>query len=359
MKKLLCIFLIWGIFAQLCCAISAESYALYDVFKGEFIAGENIDKHMLFASTTKIMTALVALELYDVEEIVKIKREWTGVEGSSMYLKPDEEVSVKALLYGLLMASGNDAAVALASLHTGHQEDFVTLMNARAIGIGAQSTFFENPNGLDGKNHLTTAHDLALITAEAMKNETFRQIVATTAIEIEGRFFSNHNKLLKMDDSIIGVKTGYTRKAGRCLVSCADKGGRQYIAVTLKAPDDWDDHLSLYEKYAKTAEIAQAVDENFRINIPVVGKKQRAVSVISEKTVSLPIIEGETVKTVVFGPRFIYNTAVKGEKYGEMHIYVDDKLIEKANLIYAQDVENTPTKRNIFNIWEILKSFRK
>ena len=359
MKKLLCILVIWGIFAQLCCAVSAKSYAVYDVLKGKFIAGENMSTPMLFASTTKIMTALVALELYDTGQIVKIKREWTGTEGSSMYLKPDEEVSVKALLYGLLLASGNDAAVALASIYTGNQQDFITLMNAKAIGLGANATFFENPNGLDGEKHLTTAHDLALITAEAMKNEVFRQIVATTAIEIEGRHFTNHNKLLTMDDTIIGVKTGFTKKAGRCLVSCADKGGRQYIIVTLNAPDDWDDHLDLYAEHCKTANIAQAVDENYTVNIPVVGEKSISVPVKAQNITEIPITEGETIKTIVYGPRFIYNTAIKGEKYGEVHIYLDDVMVGKTDLYYTQDVENMPTKRNIFNIWEILKSFRK
>ena len=122
---------------------------------------------------------------------------------------PDEVVTVKELIYGLMLQSGNDAAVALASLYTGNVSDFVVLMNAKAIEVGAERTFFENPNGLDGKNHMTTAKDLALITAEAMKNEDFRKIVSTKSIQIGGRYFSNGNKLLKMDDEIIGVKTGF------------------------------------------------------------------------------------------------------------------------------------------------------
>lgn len=348
-----------GLMVQLCCGISAQSYVLYDVFKGEFLVEQRADEPMLFASTTKIMTAIVALELYDTDEIVTIKREWTGSEGSSMYLKEGEKLSVKTLLYGLLLASGNDAAVALASLYSGRQEDFVTLMNAKAIEIGADSTFFENPSGLDGKNHMTTAHDLALIGAEAMKHPVFREIVATIAIETEGRYFENHNRLLKMDDSIIGIKTGYTKKAGRCLVSCADKGGRQYIAVTLNAPDDWNDHLSLYDEYGRWGKDTQAVDEGFVLDIPVVGKRPMTVPVIAESCPVLPLVEGERVETVVFGPRFIYNTAVKGEKYGMVHIFVDGKLVEEVPLVYAHDVDNMPQKRNIFNIWEILKSFRK
>lgn len=359
MKKLICIVTVFAVCAGACSGISAESYALYDVFKDEFIISKNIDRHMLFASTTKIMTALVALTLYDPDDIVEIKREWTGIEGSSMYLKPGEKVSVRSLLYGLLLESGNDAAVALASLYTGRQEDFVTLMNAKAIEIGAQSTFFENPNGLDGKNHMTTAGDLAVITAEAMKNELFCEIVSTTAIEIDGRYFSNHNKLLTMDDTIVGVKTGYTKKAGRCLVSCSDRGGRRYIAVTLKAPDDWNDHLEMYGEYCPTAKTVNVTGSRFPLKIPVIGEKSASVSVVPEREINLPLVEGESVFITVEGPRFVYNKAIKGEKYGTAHIYVDGVPVDDVGLVFSDTVENEPQKRNFFNIWEILKSFRK
>ncbi|MBR4879269.1 MAG: D-alanyl-D-alanine carboxypeptidase [Clostridia bacterium] len=359
MKKLLCTLVLFGFLTGISHGISAQSYVVYDILKDEIIASHNENDHRLFASTTKIMTALVALELYDADEIVTIKREWTGIEGSSIYLVPDEKISVRALLYGLLLDSGNDAAVALASLYTGNQADFISLMNAKAIEIGAESTFFENPSGLDGKNHLTTARDLALITAEAMKNETFREIVATTAITIEGRYFSNHNKLLKSDDTIIGVKTGYTKRAGRCLVTCAERFGRQYIAVTLSAPDDWDDHLALYDEYGKETNLTQVVDENDGITVPVMGERAVKVKTIPQKSINIPVKEGENLEVKVFAPRFIYNTAVKGEKYGEIHVFLDDKLVDKTELIFTQTVENTPKQRNLFNIWKILKSFRK
>lgn len=358
MKKLICIITVFALGIAPCSAISAESYGLYDVLKGQFVASKNMDSHMLFASTTKIMTALVALSIYDPDDIVEIKREWTGIEGSSMYLKPGEKISVLSLLYGLLLESGNDAAVALASLYTGRQEDFVTLMNAKAIEIGADSTFFENPSGLDGKNHKTTAHDLALITAEAMKNELFCQIVSTTGIELSGRYFVNHNKLLKMDDSIVGVKTGYTKKAGRCLVSCMDKGGRRYIAVTLNDPDDWDDHLRLYGEYCKETKPVSVSDSLVGLSVPVIGDKSVKANIEPDRELTLPLLEGEKLVVKIEGPRFVYGKTEKGGRYGVARVYVDGVHIDDIELIYAQSVQNESQKRSFFTIWNML-SFKK
>lgn len=359
MKKTVVFAVIFSIFATNAFCLSAKSCVVLDVLKNEIVYEKNGEAPMLFASTTKIMTAMVALELYDVDTVVKVKDEWTGIEGSSMYLKPGESVSVLELLYGLMLNSGNDAAVALASIYNGSPKDFVTLMNAKAIEIGAFKTFFENPNGLDGKNHKTTAEDLAVIAAEALKNPVFRKIAGTQSIKIGDRYFSNHNKLLRLDENIIGIKTGFTKKAGRCLVSAYEDGGRQYIIVTLNAPDDWNDHLSLYRQYGKCGTVKELVKSTFEAEIPVAGTG-KTVTVCSRSGFSASVLPEERVEIKVRGPRFIYGNREKGDKYGEISIFLDGKCIKNIDLIYKDNVKIQKEKRNfITDIWEILKNYRR
>ena len=359
MKRIICILCLFGLLLPKSYGISAESYVFYDCFSGEILSERNSESSMLIASTTKIMTALVALELYDLDSEVTIKREWTGIEGSSMYLKPNEKLTVRELLYGLLLSSGNDAAVALACLYTGNQQDFVTLMNAKAMEIGANNTFFENPNGLDGENHKSTAKDMALIAAKALENEDFRQIVSTKSIKIGERYFANHNRLLSMRDDIIGVKTGYTMAAGRCLVSAADMGGRIYVAVTLSAPDDWDDHLSLYEQYGKEAQSVTVLPSDFTLSVPVAGGQKQSVTVRAESEVILPLLEDETAEIIVEGPRLVYGGAQQGERYGSVKIYVGGKEKAEAELSFAETVEKAEKRSFWDKVWDSLKSFKK
>lgn len=202
------------------------------------------------ASTTKIMTCLVILDKLPLDKIVTVDKRAVGVEGSSMYLFENEKITVENLLYGLMLSSGNDAATALALECSGSIEGFAKLMNEKAKQIGLIDTSFTNPHGLDDENHYTTAFELALITAKALENETFKKIVSTkthymTTSTGTVRYLSNHNRLLSSFDSAIGVKTGFTKKSGRCLVSAAQKGDETYIAVTLKAPNDWTDHKNM------------------------------------------------------------------------------------------------------------------
>ena len=228
-------------------AVSARSAVLMDAQTERIIYEKLPDQQSLIASTTKIMTALVVCEQCNVLDRMEIPGEAVGIEGSSMYLKEGEVLTVQELLYGLMLRSGNDAAVALAIYCGGTVEGFAELMNDKARQLGLTNTHFVNPNGLDAPGHYSSARDLAVLAAYAMDNPVFRQTVSTKTVTIGERVLQNHNKLLWQVDGADGVKTGYTRAAGRILVSSATRNGRRLVAVTIHAPDDWRDHNTLLE----------------------------------------------------------------------------------------------------------------
>ncbi len=231
--------------------LSAKSAVVMDFLTKDVLYEKNAHQRLSMASTTKIMTALCAIENGKLDEIVTIDKRAVGVEGSSMYLTYNEKISLENLIYGLMLSSGNDAAVAIALHISGSIEGFAELMNKTAQKIGAVNTSFKNPNGLDAEGHYTTAYDLALITANAMQNEKFCEIVATVQKKIpkseqnHERYLRNHNKMLVLYDGCTGVKTGFTKKSGRCLVSSAKRDNFSVIAVTLSAPNDWSDHTKM------------------------------------------------------------------------------------------------------------------
>ncbi|MGM9552364.1 MAG: D-alanyl-D-alanine carboxypeptidase family protein [Clostridia bacterium] len=232
--------------------ISAKSAVVIDSGSGRVLFEKDAYIPLPMASTTKIMTGLLAVEMLNLNDIVTVSAHASGTEGSSVWLETGEHISSYDLLYGLMLSSGNDAAVALAEHIAGSVDAFTVLMNKRAKEIGANNTNFTNPHGLPDDNHYTTAYDLARISRIAMNNKTFREVVSTKNKTISwensqwNRSLTNHNKLLKMYDYAIGIKTGYTKKAGRCLASAAKKDGRELIIVTLSDPDDWNDHIRLY-----------------------------------------------------------------------------------------------------------------
>ena len=233
-------------------SVSAKSAALYDPASKSFLYTKNADMQLPMASTTKIMTALVAIENADLDKSVSISDDAIGTEGSSLYLKRGETMTMKDLLMGLMLRSANDAAAAIAYEISGSIEAFAEKMNEKATQIGALNTNFTNPHGLDDPSHYTTAKDLAIITAEALSNKTFLNIVSTKKHIIknsdgEARLLTNHNKLLNLYDGAIGVKTGFTKKSGRCLVGAAERDGTRLISVTINAPDDWNDHKALFD----------------------------------------------------------------------------------------------------------------
>lgn len=224
--------------------ISATAAVLMDADTGRVLYEKNADRRMLVASTTKILTALVVLESCDLQSRVTVTQKHRA-EGSSMYLKPGERVTVECLLYGLLLSSGNDAALALAEA-CGGAERCVGKMNDLARRIGMADSHFENPNGLDGEQHYSTARDMAKLAAYAAKQPTLMRICSTVTAHVGGRTLTNHNRLLRELEGCVGMKTGYTKAAGRTLVSCVERDGRTLVAVTLQDGNDWADHAALY-----------------------------------------------------------------------------------------------------------------
>ncbi len=227
---------------------SAASAILVDAGSGRVLYEKDAHTRRGIASTTKLMTALVAAEsVTDLNAPVEILREDTLAEGSSMYLRAGETVTVEALLYGLLLQSGNDAALALARFCAGSVAAFVALMNEKAQALGMADTHFANPNGLDAEGHYSTAADMAILAAACMDNELVAKTAACGTASVGGRTFVNHNKLLRLYPGCVGMKTGYTSASGRTLVSAARRDGQLLLCVTLNDPDDWRDHAALFD----------------------------------------------------------------------------------------------------------------
>ncbi len=233
-------------------SLSAESAVLIEARDGKILCEKNAHERMAMASTTKIMTALVAVEHGKLDRVVSVSADAVGVEGSSIYLYAGEKMTLCDLLAAMLLESANDAAAAIAIEVGGSIELFCNMMNEKAAELGLEDTNFKNPHGLYDEEHYTTAYELALIAKEVLKTEVIKKIVATkkmTVEPIEGsiRVLYNHNKLLSMYEGATGVKTGFTKKSGRCLVGSAMRDGLELITVTLNAPDDWNDHKCLFD----------------------------------------------------------------------------------------------------------------
>ena len=243
--------------------VSAAAAVLMDADSGRLLYDKNGEKRMLIASTTKLMTALVALEQGGLQQEITV----TGghmAEGSSMYLRPGEKLTLETLLYGLLLSSGNDAALAVTEC-MGGAVPFVARMNEKAAELGMENTHFANPNGLDDEAHYSTAEDMAKLAAAAMDDPVLRRVASTRTARIGGRTLTNHNKLLSRVEGCVGLKTGYTRAAGRTLVSCAERNGVRLVAVTLQDGDDWNDHASLYEQGFRVLRPVKAVERGLRL----------------------------------------------------------------------------------------------
>ena len=225
--------------------VSATAAVLMDADMGQVLYEKNGDRQMLIASTTKIMTALVVLEHAAPDDVITVTPDHMA-EGSSMYLRAGETVRVEELLYGLLLCSGNDAALALTEC-AGGLTPFVALMNEKAAALDMAHTSFANPNGLDADGHYSTARDMAVLAAAAVENPTFRRICSSRSVTIGQRTMENHNRLLRQVEGCVGLKTGYTQAAGRTLVSCTERDGCRLVAVTLQDGNDWADHAALYD----------------------------------------------------------------------------------------------------------------
>ena len=318
---------------------SAACAILTDAESGVPLYEKHADKAMLIASTTKIMTALVVLESCTLSDTVTIKREWTGVEGSSMYLAEGEVMTVEDLLYGLLLSSGNDAAVALASYTAGSVEAFADMMNARAREMGLVSTSFKNPHGLDAEGHYSTARDLAEITREAMKNEDFVRIVSTQSIDRAGRTLTNHNRLLREYEGTLGVKTGYTKSAGRILVSCAERDGLRLICVTISDADDWADHKALYDWGFSEFRRVRAVDaDGVLLKIPVISGLADEVGVRAGDEISVLCRAEDEITVKIEAPRFVYAPVLGNAAAGRAEVYKNGEKTAETPLLFCTDV---------------------
>lgn len=303
--------------------ISARYAAVLDAASGRVLLNKQAQVQALPASTTKIMTALLVIEDCPLSELVTVPAEAAAVEGSSMGLKAGEVCTVEELLYGLMLHSGNDAAVALAIHHSGSVAAFARRMNCRAEELGLTQTRFQNPHGLDAEGHVTTALELARLAARAMENPIFEQIVSTKTATVGGRRFTNHNRLLWQYPDAVGVKTGYTRAAGRILVSGARRDGQLLIAVTMDDGDDWRDHCALLDygfsafPRCTLARAGQVVGE-----VPVLcgGKCARAVL---HEPVQLPLGNEEQVQWQVNLPPMVFAPVLAGERAGNVTVSVN------------------------------------
>jgi len=310
---------------------------------GEVLFEQNADEQMLIASVTKIMTALVVLRNCELDEQVEIIWDDVQVEGSSMYIKPGETYTVEELLYGMMLASGNDAALALARHCAGSINAFAEKMNALAQSLGMTNSAFENPHGLDGKSQYSTARDLAVLTAEAMRNKAFEKIVSTRSVSIQNKSYVNHNKLLNSYEGCLGVKTGYTMAAGRSLVSCAERNGLRLICVTLGDPDDWGDHSDLYDWAFDNYRMEEAVSEGEFMRLPVMSGVADSVAVEAYEAVSLLLTKDQTLNLKIYLPRFVYAPVNEGGIAGTAEIYVDGELRGTVPLYYSASVSEGKT----------------
>ena len=321
-------------------AVSAQRAILMDGRTGRILYEKGADERSLIASTTKIMTALIICEQCNVLDRMRVPKEAVGIEGSSMYLREGEVLTLQELLYGLMLSSGNDAAVALAIYCGGTVEGFAQLMNDKARQLGMKDTHFENPNGLDSPGHYSTARDLAVLASYAMENPIFAKTVSAKTVTIGNRSLRNHNKLLWQVEGADGVKTGYTKAAGRILVSSAVRNGRRLICVTINAPNDWNDHALLlndgFSRYTMKTLIS-AGDPVGRVSL--MGGEEDYVDLLSAEEFKYPMADGERLSLLLSGPGFAFAPVAEGERAGYAHVMLDGKAVGKIEVFYSKTVE--------------------
>ena len=320
--------------------LSAQKAILIDGNTGRILYEKNADSQSLIASTTKIMTALIVCEQCNVLDRMRIPKEAVGIEGSSIYLQEGEVLTIQDLLYGMMLHSGNDAAIALAIYCGGTVEGFAQLMNDKADDLGLSGTHFMNPHGLDAPEHHSTARDLAILASEAMKNPIFAATVSAKSVSAGSRRLTNHNKLLWRVDGANGVKTGYTKAAGRILVSGAKRGGRQLVAVTINAPDDWNDHAQMLEEGFLAFSERRLVSAGDVLGVlDVAWGEDEKVSLIAAQDFNWAMAKGESFSVVLPGNGFVYAPVYEGQCAGKAHILVDGVKAGSIELEYGRTVE--------------------
>ena len=334
-------------------AVSARRAYVLDAVSGRELFSRSADERSLIASTTKIMTALIVCEQCNVLDRMRIPKEAVGIEGSSMYLKEGEVLTLQELLYGLMLSSGNDAAVALAIYCGGTVEGFAELMNDKARNLRLTGTHFENPNGLDSPGHYSTARDLAVLAAYAMKNPIFYKTVSAKNVKVGQRCLTNHNKLLWRLEGADGVKTGFTKAAGRILVSSATRQGRRIIGVTIDAPDDWNDHCQLLNEGFSRYQNRQIVQAGQCVGtLEVLGGDSGRIQVLAAEDFSYALAEEECVMLALTGPGFVYAPAVEGADAGFAYVLINGNAIGKVPVVYGTTVEQKKEEEK--TLWQKL-----
>lgn len=333
---------------------SAKSYMLLEATTGRVLSEKNSDQKLPMASTTKIMTCLLACELGDMKDVVTVGKESVGLDGTSIYLKDGETITLKDLCYGLMLNSGNDAAMAIAVHLGGSQEGFAELMNKRAKEIGANNTNFVTPNGLPNDDHYTTAHDLALIAAEAMQNELFTKIVGTKSLTLEAdedspiRYLKSKNKILYQYDGGNGVKTGYTKAAGKCLVAGAKRDGMQLIAVVLNDYDMFNDCKKLLDYgFANYKWTDVTGDKYFENKVKIINGLEGTADVEQMEDIYLPLSKEDSKIEKKYEIYEGINAPVeKGARVGTAKYILNGEVVKKVPLYLAQSVEE-----NTWSYW--------
>ncbi len=325
--------------------VSAQSAIVMNAHTGEVVFSKNPYEKRGMASTTKIMTSLIALESDKISKTITVSKEDIAVEGTSIYLKEGDKVTLDILVKGMLLESGNDAANVTATAVSGSKKEFAVLMNAKARELGMFSTNFVNPSGLTEDGHYSTAYDMALLGSAAIRNEKFREICSAHSLsvsfgEAEGeRTFYNHNKFLDKFDGALGIKTGFTKASGRCLVTAAKRNEVTYVAVTLNAPDDWNDHIKMMNFAFDNTRVSYAECDLSEVLVPVVGSDVNNLKVTLATPLEVYCVKNfEDYEVVIYIPRFVYSGIKKGDISGRVDL-VSEKgvVIDSAPLLFTAD----------------------
>ncbi len=327
--------------------VSAKSAVVISADTGEIVYSKNSGTKLPMASTTKIMSTLLLLESGDLYEPFTVDSEAIHVEGSSMGLQEGDIVTKYALACGMLLPSGNDSANATAVKVAGSIENFAELMNDRAQKLGLSKTYFVTPSGLEGEGHGSSAEDMAILTAEALKNDIFREICSSPTIKLEfgnppyTRWLKNTNKLLTMYEGVYGVKTGFTDEAGRCLVSACERDGKRLICVTLNAPDDWNDHMKLYDSCFEKVK-TQSLCVPCEMYVKLAGSHKDILPVtVGEDLADFTVFQRNTADFTytIASPPFIYAPVQAGDMAGELIISDNGRELDRIPLYASENAD--------------------
>ena len=326
--------------------VSAKAAVVIESGTGKVVFGKNENMKLPMASTTKIMSTLLTLESGDLDSEFIVDSEAVKTEGSSMGLREGDIVSKRDLCIGMLLPSGNDAANCAAVRVAGDTESFADMMNAKASQLGLVSTHFVTPSGLHDDAHYSTAYDMAQLTSYALKNPDFAQICSQKSMKLSfgnppyDRWLTNTNKLLDRYEGCIGVKTGFTDEAGRCLVSAASRNGVTLICVTLNAPDDWNDHAKMFDYgFSRVSSVPLEADRYYFTDL--VGGVSDTIRLCPERTPMCPVINGQTpnVTWKITVPRMVYAPVEKRRKIGELVLMCSGREIDRIPLLAAEGAE--------------------